>query len=558
MNPASSRSARWVPRALGIMVGVVGLFHLEVAIFPDQARYLKGIDPWTPFHIHFGSRALLLITGLSLLALGRGIARRKRAAWGLAVGALAAGPVLSMGLDFSWKDAVGSAVPLGVLFFTRHYFNARSDAGSLRFALKLAGAGATMLLIFGWVVLENFRVNLEGRDDALARVQAVAELVFLQSSDTIVARTTDAQTALYAISFAGAGTILLVILSALRPVLPPARASVREIERVRRIVQTYGHDPLDEFALTDDKLHFFTRDGQSVVAYGLWRNFALTLADPIGPEEHRAAAIREFIIFCDQQDWEPVFYEVGPDALAAYRDEGFITFKIGEGTTVDLTDFALNGRKYQDLRTARSRAVREGLSLRWLQPGSPLEPALAEELRAVSDGWLERKKGGEMAFDMGAYSQEEIEARGAVLAVRADGRVEAFATWLPYCGGQGRCIDLMRSRPEIPSVMDFVIVESLLAFQSQGLVEASLANAPLANIDPPSAKESKHDKAVRYFYERFNRLYGYKSLFHFKQKYHPQWRGRYLAYRHPPELPLIACAMLAVHSPGGLWKLLRS
>ncbi|MEN9841891.1 MAG: hypothetical protein RL376_1691, partial [Verrucomicrobiota bacterium] len=26
----------------------------------------------------------------------------------------------------------------------------------------------------------------------------------------------------------------------------------------------------------------------------------------------------------------------------------------------------------------------------------------------------------------------------------------------------------------------------------------------------------------------------------------------------PPELPLIACAMLAVHSPGGLWKLLRS
>ena len=558
MNPASSRSARWIPRSLGIMVGVVGLFHLEVAIFPDQARYLQGIDPWTPFHIHFGSRALLLITGLSLMALGRGIARRKRAAWGLAVGALSAGPILSMGLDFSWKDAVGSALPLILLFTSRRYFTARSDAGSLRFALSLAAAGAVILMVFGWMVMENFRVHLEGRDDPLARLQAVAELIFLQSSDTIIARTTEAQTALYAISFAGAGTVLLVVLAALRPVLPPPRASVREIERVRRIVQTHGRDPLDEFALSDDKRHFFTHDGQTVVAFALWRNFALTLSDPIGPPEQRSAAIREFIIYCDQQDWEPVFYEVSPDALDAYRNEGFITFKIGEGTTVDLTHYALNGRKFQELRTARSRATREGLTLRWLLPGAPLETALAAELRAVSDGWLERKKGGEMAFDMGSFSEEEIEARGAVLAQRADGRVEAFATWLPYHGGQGRCIDLMRSRPEIPSVMDFVIVESLLAFQAQGLTEASLANAPLANTDPPNAQESKHDKAVRYFYERFNRLYGYKSLFHFKQKYHPEWRGRYLAYRHPPELPLIACAMLAVHSPGGLWKLLRS
>jgi phosphatidylglycerol lysyltransferase len=445
-----------------------------------------------------------------------------------------------------------------VLFSTRRFFTARSDAGSLRFALRLAAAGASMLLIFGWVVLENFRVYLEGRDDGLARVQAVAELVFLQSSDTIIARTVEAQTALFAISFAGAGIILLVIVAALRPALPPPRASVREIERVRRILQTYGRDPLDEFALKEDKRHFITRDGQTVVAYALWRNYALTLADPVGPPEHRAPAIREFILFCDQQDWEPVFYEVGPESLDAYRNEGFITFKIGEGTQVNLPTFALNGRKFQDLRTARSRAVREGLILRWLPPGQPLEPHLAAELRAVSDSWLERKKGGEMTFDMGAYSEEEIEARGAVLAVRANGRVEAFATWLPYRGGEGRCIDLMRSRPEIPSVMDFVIVESLLAFQAQGLVEASLANAPLANIDPPSAQDSKHDKAVRYFYERFNSVYGYKSLFHFKQKYHPQWRGRYLAYRHPHELPIIACAMLAVHSPGGLWKLLRS
>ena len=553
----TNRLTRRVPSALGLMVALVGAAQIAVALVSHDARYLQRIEPWTPFHIHFGSRALLLIVGLSLVSLGRGIARRKRAAWWLAVGLLVTGPLLHLGLDFSWQGALGSLAPLALLVSARRHFHARSDAGSLRFAGGLAVGGVLALFAFGWVVLQRSSDDLEGPAGGAARFQAIAELVLLQSTDTLVARTPEAQTALYAISFAGAGTILLVVTAALRPVLRPPRPTVREIEHVRRILQAHGRDPLDEFALAEDKRHFFTRDGRSVVSYALWRNIALTLADPVGPAEQRAGAAREFVAFCAEQDWEPVFYEVGPESLSAYRAEGFTTFKIGECATIPLPTLSLAGRKFQELRTARSRAAREGVTLRRLAPGEALDPALARELREVSDGWLARKKGGEMAFDMGAYSEEEIEERGAVLAVRENGRVEAFATWLPYAGGKGRCVDLMRSRPEIPSVMDFVIVESLLGFQAEGLAEASLANAPLANTSPPTG-DTRHDKAVRYLYENFNRLYGYKSLFHFKKKYEPRWTGRYLAYRRRADLPLIACAMVAVHSPGGLWRMLRS
>jgi len=558
MSAPTASAPRWLPRALGFMVAGMGLAQIGVALFPGEARYLQGIEPWTPFHIHFGSRALLLAAGVSLLALGRGIARRKRAAWWLAVGALSAGLLLHLGLDFFWRGALASAVPLILLVRARRLFVARSDAASLRFAGGLAVGSAGALLAFGWVVLENHRVQLEGRHDGLARMQAVAELVFLQSSDTLLARTPEAQTALFAISFAGAATILLVVLTALRPVLDPPRPTVRETERARRIVQSEGRDPLNEFALADDKRLFFTRDGRSLVAYALWRNFALTLADPIGPVDGRRAAIREFMEFCADQDWEPVFYETGPDSADDYAAEGFVVFKIGECASISLPEFSLTGKRYQDLRTARSRAGREGLVLRWLPPGIPPEPALAAELRAVSDGWLARKRGGEMTFDLGAYSDEEIIARGAALAMRADGRVEAFATWLPYRSGTGRCLDLMRARPEVPGAMDFVIVESLLAFQAQGLSAASLANAPLANIHPASVSDSRHERAVRYVYENFNRVYGYKNLFHFKNKYLPRWTGRHLAYRHRADLPFIACAIVAIHSPGGLWRMLRS
>jgi lysylphosphatidylglycerol synthetase-like protein (DUF2156 family) len=47
-------------------------------------------------------------------------------------------------------------------------------------------------------------------------------------------------------------------------------------------------------------------------------------------------------------------------------------------------------------------------------------------------------------------------------------------------------------------------------------------------------------------------------LFEFKKKYQPQWRGSYLACRSTAKLPWIGYAMVNIHVPGGLWKLLRS
>lgn len=66
------------------------------------------------------------------------------------------------------------------------------------------------------------------------------------------------------------------------------------------------------------------------------------------------------------------------------------------------------------------------------------------------------------------------------------------------------------------------------------------------------------DQAVRYFFENFNRIYGYKSLFEFKKKYCPQWRGRFLGYVSAAALPLVIYGAVRVHLPEGIRKFLRS
>ena len=540
---------------VAVVVSLSGLVQLVSALFPPGQWVGDQLEDWTPFHIAMESQALLVLAGCAQLALGRGLWRRKKLAWWVTLVVLLITPLLHVGKDFDWQMAVASLVPLAVLVWQRRRFVAQSDRGSLRWVWIVGLPALAAVVTFGYLAVQRFGVTAEGNHTVMGTFQSVLELIFLQSTDTLRATTQQAQAAFFTVSFAGAALGLMVLALMLRPVFLNGPPSPIELQRVRRIIDEHGTSPFDEFALTADKHYHFCSTNRSVVVFALWRNYALTLSDPIGPADERARAVAEFVQYCEAQDWEPVLYEIGPDHLDLYEEMGFKVRKIGEQARIPLVDYVLRGAKFQDLRTACNRAGRDGFTFLWYPGIGPVDRAIEVGLRHTSDAWLTAKKGREMAFDMGHFDIDEIRLRGAAVALNAEGRVEAFATWLPYKQGRGRCIDLMRHRSTMPGLMDFVITESIKTFQARGLDEVCLANAPLANTAEP---ENTHDRAMRYIYRNFNRLYGYKSLFEFKKKYQPRWRGSYLAFRGTAKLPWIGYAMVNIHVPGGIWKLLRS
>jgi lysylphosphatidylglycerol synthetase-like protein (DUF2156 family) len=91
-----------------------------------------------------------------------------------------------------------------------------------------------------------------------------------------------------------------------------------------------------------------------------------------------------------------------------------------------------------------------------------------------------------------------------------------------------------------------------------GVEEVSLGNAPLANAEQNPCLYGREEKAVKFLFDRFNRYYGYKSLFEFKKKYQPAWQGRYLGVRPSVNLVLAAVALVRVHLPQGLLRILWS
>jgi phosphatidylglycerol lysyltransferase len=510
-------------RSVAIVVGLSGLLHLAGALHPPSHWMADQLEHWTPFHIAMESQVLLVLSACGQLALGRGLWRGKLTAWWGTLLVLLVTPLLHFGKDFEWEQAAASLLPLGLLVWQRKHFVAKSDRSSLRWAWIVGVPAFFALLTFGYFAVRRFGAQIDGDTSTARTLQAVLELIFLQSTDTLRATTQQAQAVFFTVSFGGAAYGLFMLALLLRPVLSGRPPTPVEQQRVRRIIDEHGDNPFDEFALAEDKRYFFSSTNRSVVVFALWRNYALTLSDPIGPGDERGRVIAEFLAYCEQQDWEPVLYEVGPEHLALYEQFGFKTRKIGEQARIPLGGYALRGSRFQDLRTACNRAAREGFSFRWYPADGPVDKAIEAGLRQTSDAWLHAKHGREMAFDMGRFDLEEIRLRGAAVVLNTEGRVEAFATWLPYKKGRGRCIDLMRHRSSMPGLMDFVITESIKTFQARGIEEVCLANAPLANTAPP---ENSHDRAMRYVYQNFNRLYGYKSLFEFKKNTSPSGTGR--------------------------------
>lgn len=557
-------SRRHSVRVLSWAVTTMGWVNLLEAILVKPPGVIAWMEQWLPLGVSEKSRILLLLSGLVLLFLARGLRRHKRLAWLVALIMLGASVVLHLSRAFDWHHAVAAAVLLVPLIRWRAEFVAQSDASSLRLAWIMAPVLALTLFVYGAIGLHQYS-ELGYFGEALTWgecAEGSVAALFAQKSE--FDRDGGRAVRGFLANLRGGGLLggLLVVLLLLRPVLARRMplATEEERDRLRRLIELRGDDPMSGFALLPDKRCFFTGEGdqEAVVAYSLWRKFAVVLADPICTPSARPHAIREFSAFCKRQDWEPVFYCSHVSYRGLYEEAGFITFKVGEDARLTVADFRLDGGRFQNLRTARNKARKAGLEFQWYEASTGIDHGLEAQLQVISQQWLAQKTGGEMTFDLGSFSIVGLREHGAAIVRNPEGRIETFSTWLPYAQGRGRCLDIMRGRNEFRDVMDFLIVETIDHFKELGVEEVSLGNAPLANVDAEGPLESRQERAVKFLFDNFDQIYGYKRLFDFKRKYQPQWQGRYLAYRPQVPLAMVGLAVAGVHLPRGFIGLLRS
>ena len=293
-----------------------------------------------------------------------------------------------------------------------------------------------------------------------------------------------------------------------------------------------------------------TDDGEVALTYRPTSGIAIVVGDPVGPRARWSEAIEEFHEFCEHEGLTPAWYAVGDDFVAASDPRRWSALQIGEDTVIALPGLAFKGRSWQDVRTARNRAAKEGIVMQVLHLHDT-SPDLLRQVREISAAWVAEKPLPEMGFTLGGMVEALDPQVRTHVAIDAAGRVHGVTTWLPvHRDGRvvGWTLDLMRRRSDgFRPVMEFLIAESALAFQSEGFESVSLSVAPLARRGQGST--GPLDRVLDRASLVLEPTYGFRSLLGFKAKFDPTFRPVHLVYASGLDLPLISLALGRAYLP---------
>jgi phosphatidylglycerol lysyltransferase len=534
------------------MIGFMGVLNLLSAAWPRSHATMQSMETWLPLEVTQSSRPVMMLAGAALIQVTRGLRRQKEAAWYVASAALVTSLLLHITRGFDLHHSLIAALLLAYLFYYRQRFHTLSDPISVKQGLIAIPFLLSAIFLYAYIGLHHMEDRYRWSPETTPLVEAFRTGVLIVEP-RIVATTHHAAQFLNSIQIGGWLARFYIVILLLRPVILRRRFEVSKYQ-IQRIFEIYGDHSLAAFTIQDDKHHLLLCKGRALVGYAVRSHVALACGDPLASEPDFDAALREYLDHCQQHGWTPCIYEASESRLPAYQRFHLRSLKMAEEAVLQLSEFSLTGGKRANLRAMVNKAAKSGMVVRRYNRQENPDPGIDEQLQEISEEWLREKRLGELGFTMGAFSLEDISRVPLFLCTAAE-RVEAFCSWLPYRNGQAVVLDLMRKRQAaISGTMDYLLTHSLILLREQGYREASLANAPLANVEKP---RGGLERGIALLFENMNGIYGYKNLFQFKKKFAPRWEGRYLIYPNGTDLPKVAFALTSLHTSGSFVDLIR-
>ncbi len=505
---------------LAWFAAIAGLISIISALTPEAADRVRLIGGVLPPGVPNAARTIALALGLGMIFFSRGLARRKRRAWYLAVAIVIASAFahLAKGLDF--EEAAVHLLLLVALFRSRRYFVAPGDPATVLPFVQVAGALVLAVVLF---VVANAKT-----DDVSTRIEEAGLLLVV------------------ALGFRALWLWLRPL-----PVVPPC---AEDRERATELVQEHGSDSLAYFALRRDKSYFFAPSGKSFLAYRVIGSTALVAGDPIGEQRERGELMQEFVRVAHTKGWRVAIAGASNEALEDYAAIGFRSMYLGDEAVIRPSEFSLEGRPIRKLRQSVSRLEKGGYEVRMLSTADA-DDALRAELRAVSEEW--RGTWPERGFTMAMDALFRYPDTVLAVAVGPEGTVGGFLQLVPSPASEGYSLSSMRRRKDTPNgLMEYLITEAIGWAREHHVTEVSLNFAVFADFLRADEDAGVLTRAVRWVLLKADRLFQVERLHSFNRKFFPHWRRRYFCFERWSDLPLAGLAYLQAESlltPPGPW-----
>jgi len=508
---ASDVAVVWQRHLVAVAVGLNAIFLLASAALPAIPAWLAVMGGWLPLGVLEASHGTSVIAAVVMLFLVRGIYRGYRSAFLIVAGALAASAVVHFLRGAGIGESFTSTALLLLLLGARGAFVKRGRVP----------IGGEIVLATAFTALTTFvLVGLIGTSGAPFNSTLLAEL----GLDADAARFVRGGLLVACVS------LMFAIFQALAPETQAVFASTKEIDDAVAFIQSHAKRAAALSIACGDKAVWRSGDG-GVVVYQRHGDRMVVLGDPVVAGDDETRLLDELTRHAASADLELVFYQISGEWMERLHEYGFEFFKLGEEATIDIGDYTLEGGRKSGLRQTIRKAEQAGIHYRVEEP--PIDGALIEAAREVSDSWLREKGVHELQFSVGYFSAAYLRRFPLGMALDADGHMVAFVNLLGARAGTEMKVDFVRYRPGlVDNLMDYVLVESFLWAKDRGYTSFSMGMAPLFDV---GEKRGAHltEKLGRQLFLHGERFYNYQGVLAYKGKFHPRWEPRYMAYQNP-------------------------
>ncbi len=534
------------PLVLAWFVAATGLLGVLDAVLGNERTPLIGA--FAPERVHGVSTALVAPLGLALLVAGRGLARRKRRAWQVAVGLLCGLVVLHLQHRFGY-GAIGTGLVALALVARRSDFDAPGDPEAhpriiLR-ALLFSGVILTYSLGALWVnrVMADQPYTLPF---ALRETGRAAAGLSVSGSSHLAGTFGE----WFPIS-----VLLLVVVAAgvlLVDWIAPWRyrhaQELRERQLTRDLVTAWGVDTLAPFVLRGDKSYFFSEDETAFLAYKVVGGVAIVSGDPIGPPDRFSELIGRFMAFAHARGWRIAILGASEGALDTYAAHGLHSLYHGDEAVIETAAFSLEGRPIRKVRQSVHRLERAGYYAEALRPSE-----VDAELRRQFEDLVHEWRGGQpqRGFVMALDTLFRLDDEHALFVVgrTSEGTVAGFLHFAVCRGGSALSLSSMPRLNTTPNGFnEWLVCEAVAWARENGFARVSLNFAPFAALLAPEAELSALQRLERRALLRLKGRFQLDNLLLFNRKFFPSWQRRFVVYERRLDLPRVGIAALAAEA----------
>ena len=238
-----------------------------------------------------------------------------------------------------------------------------------------------------------------------------------------------------------------------------ARREPGDLSRMWALINATHGDPLAPFAMQAGKCYLFSADGTAALAYRTRIGYAVVSGDPVGDETQFPRLVADFAAHCRTHGWRIVVLACSERRLPLWSDARVVgqslrPVPIGRDVVIDVTNFAMVGRTFRNLRQAVQRTHNCGITTE-IVAEQDLNDRQVAELSAV----LRASRKGARAdrgFCMSLDGVLEGRFPGIQLIIARDtsGRAQGFHRYATAGGGSDITLEVPWRRRGAPNGID--------------------------------------------------------------------------------------------------------